>query len=205
MQNLNQITLWQSGSSSPSQYSLSELELLLNFHYLPHLTFNPEEKILEKGLEKWENGTVLPDHLYNGILFKAEIEQAYIPQVSVRSCEEPVGWGLFAEEELQEGAFVGEYTGLVRKNDEHHCLNDYLYRYPVPDPIGRDYVIDATAGNLIRFVNHSSTPNLKPYYAFKDGYYHVILLSIHAIKKGEQLTYDYGQNYWYVRTPPKTI
>src|ERR1700722_9200382 len=147
MQNLNQITLWQSGASSPIHCSLSELELLLNFHYLPHLTFNAEEKILEKGLEKWEIGAVLPDHILNGILFREQIEKAWLPKVSVRWCNDQVEWGLFAEADLPEGVFVGEYTGFVRKNDEHHCLNNYLYRYPVSDPIGRDYVIDATAGN----------------------------------------------------------
>ncbi len=205
MQDLNQITLWQNDASSPIHCTLSELESLLNFHYLPHLKVNPEEKILEKGIEKWEKGAVLPEHILNGILCKDEILSAFLPQASVRWCNDQIGWGLFAEEDLDEGVFAGEYTGYVRKNDEHHCLNNYLYRYPVPDSIGRDYVIDATTGNLMRFVNHSSKPNLKTQYAFLDGFYHLIFLTLRPIKQGEQFAFDYGQNYWYVRSTPKEL
>jgi SET domain-containing protein len=91
---------------------------------------------------------------------------------------------------------------LLRKNNQY-TLNNYLYEYPIPDEIGRSHVIDATSGSLMRFVNHhSAQPNLKPLYAFSGSLYHLILVTQRRVAKGEQLTYDYGQNYWYVRSPP---
>jgi hypothetical protein len=66
-------------------------------------------------------------------------------------------------------------------------------------------VIDATQGNFTRFINHSNRPNLKPFYAFFDGLYHMILISIKDISKGEQFSYDYGPKYWYIRSPPEII
>jgi hypothetical protein len=202
MHNLNEILLLQKETSTFKSCSLKELEALLNFQYLQKLTFSPEEKILEKGLQKYQKGDVLQEHLLLGKKFEKEIQDGLSPQVSVRFCQSGVGFGLFAEEDLEEDIFVGEYTGLVRKNNDYLKMNDYLYSYPVEDSIGRNYVIDATNGNLMRFVNHSFWPNLKPSYAFIDGIYHVILVTIMPIQKGRQLTYDYGRNYWYVRSSP---
>ena len=72
----------------------------------------------------------------------------------------------------------------------------------MPDEDGINYVIDATNGNLTRFINHSYNPNLQPMYAFIEGFYHLIFLTIKPIKNGEQLAYNYGNNYWYLRGKP---
>lgn len=171
---------------------------------MPHLICS--EEIRQKGVQKFEAGEVTEEQLLRGLLYRREIEQNTLPAVSLRACGEKVGWGLFAEKDLGKEAFVGEYTGIVRKNDEHGTINNYLYGYPVLDDIGRQYVVDAKVeGNLLRFINHSKTPNLKPLYAFLDGFYHVILLTIQPIKKGDQLSYDYGDLYWYVRSPPENL
>lgn len=200
-----EIVFLKDGGSPISCCSISELEAALNFRYLPRLETQPEERILEKGLEKFGRGEVLPEHLENGERFRAQIEGAVIAEASVRFCGDKIGYGLFAEEDVEEGAFVGEYTGLVRKNNDHSLANGYLFRYPVADPIGRDYTIDAIQGNLTRFINHSFTPNLDKKYAFVAGFYHAIFIANQPIKKGAQFSFDYGANYWYVRQAPATI
>lgn len=156
-------------------------------------------------LEK--KGILKPKSIELGIKFKQEIELELLPKLSVRFIHENVGSGGFAEEHLKKGQFAGEYTGLVRENIREHFvpLNNYLMEYPVNDQHGRSFVIDATHGNACRFYNHSKKPNLKIHYAFIDGFYHVIFLSLRPIKKGEQLTYDYGENYWLLRDPPEPI
>lgn len=158
------------------------------------------EDIRARGIDKWKSGGVVEDRTY-----EKEIESGYMPKVSVRLVNEEVGHGLYAEEEIGEGAYVGEYTGMVRANDRHWEFNNYLYEYPVPDPIGRSFVIDATAGNLTRFINHSYTPNLKPVHVFFDGFYHLIFIALRTIGVGEQLCYDYGRSYWYVRSQPSIL
>ncbi len=180
-----------------------ELERELGFKYLSQISFENEEEKLEI-FERGKREVIPPRALLLGKKYRKKIESAYLPSVSVRWVNDQVGHGLFAEEKIQKGAFVGEYTGIVRRNDRLYFepINNYCYEYPVPDSIGRSYVTDATSGNLIRFVNHSSRPNLKPFHAFFDGYYHTILLSINEIKVGEQLSYDYGGKYWYVRGLP---
>jgi uncharacterized protein len=182
----------------------------LEFGYLPQIAFQSEEEkrdILARGLAKLERGEVSGEALLLGEKYRKEIEADYAPHVSVRYVSEQVGYGVFAEEELEGGSFIGEYTGMVRENDRRYFapLNNYCYEYPVPDSIGRSFVIDATQGNFTRFINHSSRPNLRGIHAFFDGFYHAIFLSLRAIRKGEQLSYDYGANYWYIREKPQEL
>lgn len=178
-----------------------------NYTFLPHLSFESEEDkqhILEKGREKQRLGLIQPFKEELGIKYKAQIEAAYIPQVSIQQLSKEVGSGLFLEEELKANCYFGEYTGIVRKNERSYFgpLNNYCYEYPVEDDIGRSYVIDATSGNLTRFINHSYKPNLKPIHVFFEGFFHLIFLTIREIKKGEQLSYNYGDSYWQIRSFP---
>lgn len=191
-------------------YTIPELETHLNFTYLPQISFETEadkEEILQRGLEKQKNGGISKESEKLGKKFMKKIDASYIPKVSIRWIKESVGYGLFSEEEIKKGSYVGEYTGIVRRNDRRYFepLNNYCYEYPVPDDIGRSFVIDATEGNLTRFINHSSTPNLKPIHVFYDGFYHLIFIAISHIGKGIQLSYDYGQSYWYIRERPLNL
>lgn len=190
--------------------NICELENLFCFKFVSQITFESnEEKILvkEKGLEKLKNNGISPEAQKLGKLYIDQILSCYIPKVSVRKVDEHIGYGLFAEEDILEGSYVGEYTGIVRKNDRRYMepLNHYCYEYPVPDHIGRHYVIDATQGNLTRFINHSYHPNLRPIHVFYEGFYHLIFLSLQKIPKGTQLAYNYGKNYWYLRSPPAQL
>jgi SET domain-containing protein len=146
-----------------------------------------------------------PEQMALGEKFAKEIETDYGPKGSVRFVSEKSGHGFFVEEDLTEGSFAGEYLGVVTANDKHDGINDYLYQYPVLDDIGRNYVIDAKLSRYpVRYINHSFKPNLKPYVAFFKVY-HIILLAIRPIKAGAQLCYDYGESYWYIRSPPELL
>ncbi len=188
--------------------AVQELEMLLKFKYLPRISFETskdQRSIRKRGIEKWKSNGVSAESQELGSRFIQKIKVEYIPNVSIRWLNESLGHGLFLEENLDRGSYVGEYTGIVRKNDLRRYfnpINNYLYEYPIPDEIGKSYVIDATQGNLTRFINHSFHPNLDPVYAFYDGFYHLIFLATHRIEKGTQLCYNYGKNYWYIRRPP---
>lgn len=143
-----------------------------------------------------------PEAIQIGEKYRHEIISGYMPSVSVKRISEQVGDGLFAEEDIPKGAYVGEYTGQIRMNYSLCAISDYCFRYPVLDHLGRNYVIDAINGNLTRYINHSYKPNLNPVYAFVDGYYYLIFLAIDSIPKGTQLTFNYGQGYWHLRGQP---
>ncbi|HEV7737140.1 MAG TPA: SET domain-containing protein-lysine N-methyltransferase [Chlamydiales bacterium] len=165
-------------------------------------------RILAKGHEKLALGQVSLAALELGQRFDRQIEENFLAKVSIRWIGGGIGYGLFAEDTIAVGSFIGEYTGIVRENNLRYLepLNNYCYEYPILDAIGRSYVIDATRGNFTRFINHSAKPNLQPMYAFRDGAFHCIFLALWGeIQKGEQLSYDYGKSYWYLRQAPEQL
>jgi hypothetical protein len=206
----NEILLIQQITFGNALLSCEELEKHLHFKYLSQIAFESveeREEVYVKGMAQLRTGQVKKEAIELGEKFYQEIETGWIPAVSVRKVNEQVGNGLFVERPISAGAFVGEYTGIVRKNDRRYTepLNNYCYEYPVPDHIGRSYVIDATQGNLTRFINHSYQPNLKPVHVFWKGFYHLIFLALVDIEVGEQLSYDYGHSYWHVRSAPLSL
>ena len=188
-------------------YTIPELESRLQFKCLKQIAFESDlerQEILRRGMEQWKNQGVREHSLIMGAKYFNEIEGSYLPNVSIRWINENLGYGLFAEEQLEAESYIGEYTGIVRKYDRRNA-NHYTYEYPVLDDTGKSYVIDATSGYLTRFINHSFSPNLKPVYAFYQGFYHVIFISMHTIEKGTQLSFNYGYNYWYTRGQPEKL
>jgi len=162
----------------------------LEFKYLPSISFKSKKAkldILNRGLAELQKGNVPASSLKFGEKYRNEIESGDCPPVSVRFISKEVGHGVFAEEPIPKGSYLGEYTGIVRENRRVYFapLNNYCYEYPIPDQIGRSFVIDATTGNFTRFINHSYKPNLEPEYAFIDGFYHVIFISRREIRRGE--------------------
>ena len=181
----------------------------LEFEYLPQIAFRSDaerEDILARGRELLRLGRIPEERLVFGEKYREQIAGDFCPEVSVRFVSERVGHGVFAEKRFEADQYIGEYTGVVRENQIYFVpMSNYCYEYPVPDRIGRSFVVDATKGKFTRFINHSGNPNLKPVYAFVDGFYHVIFISLRSIEKGEQLSYDYGARYWYIRSTPEEL
>ncbi|MBX7066248.1 MAG: SET domain-containing protein [Parachlamydiales bacterium] len=178
--------------------------------FLAQISFQSEEErceILQRGLAAHQRGEIPQKALALGQKYRKQIESPNDPNVEIRFVSDEVGHGVFANGVIKKGSFIGEYTGIVRENRRIYFapLNNYCYEYPIADRLGRSYVIDATSGNFTRFINHSYCPNLKPHYAFIDGFYHCIFIALKEIRKGEQLCYDYGRNYWIVRGAPVNL
>jgi len=184
-------------------YFIEELEQKIGFRYVTKNHFEDQKKIYYLGLQAF----IKAEQRELGKRYIDLINSAYLSEVFICDLGKTLGYGLFAAETIEKGEYVGEYTGLVRKNNQRYFvpINDYCYIYPIIDKMGCNYVIDGTEGNLTRFINHSYAPNLKPTFAYNAGYFHLIFLSIKKIKKGEQLCYNYGRHYWYIRQPPQPL
>ncbi|GAB4231745.1 MAG: hypothetical protein Tsb0021_10250 [Chlamydiales bacterium] len=110
-----------------------------------------------------------------------------------------MGYGLFAEQELQKGTYLGEYTGLVRR----WCLGEettYAVQYPTKSGIYNTYIIDAKSyGNETRFINHHERPNLRIECVVRKSLLHFVFFAVRDIAIGEELTCHYGDDYWQYR------
>ncbi|MDO8492567.1 MAG: SET domain-containing protein [bacterium] len=98
------------------------------------------------------------------------------------------GLGLYAKEHLKKGDFVVEYRGtrLSYEEAEYHP-GRYLFEINsrvTINGVGRD--------NVARYINHSCRPNCEP--DVKKG--RVLIFAKRRVDIGEELTYDYGREYF---------
>ncbi len=115
-----------------------------------------------------------------------------------------IGYGVFTERPIPKGAYVGEYTGVLRRRLWFsRWENLYCFDYTIGEGRSSSHVIDASlSSNHTRFINHSEAPNLELVSVDHAAQVHVILYASRPIAAGEQLFYDYGDEYWRKRPPP---
>ncbi len=99
------------------------------------------------------------------------------------------GLGLFAQTPVKRGEFVIEYFGPILTDEEAERKGG---KYLI-DIAGTKLNIDgSTRENLARYINHSCKPNCE---AVAEGK-RVFIYAIRSIKVGDELSYDYGKDYY---------
>lgn len=133
-----------------------------------------------------------------GAEWQEKIFQAQTAHMTVVWTGTTLGYGVLTNENLKAGDFIGEYAGLVRPvSKEMPLVNGYCLEYPVRWPCRERYVIDAKFhGNVLRYINHSDTPNLEGRWALDRGLLHLLFFAAEPIPRGSQLTINYGEGYW---------
>jgi SET domain-containing protein len=98
------------------------------------------------------------------------------------------GLGLFAREPIKRGVRIVEYTGRTLKpGEEYTSRSKYLFE------VTRSKTIDgAVKSNAARYINHSCAPNCR---AENTGR-RIYIVSRRRIEPGEELTYNYGKEYF---------
>ena len=113
----------------------------------------------------------------------------YIPgnfQLKVKKSK--TGKGLFALEDISKDVCIIEYIGRsIPKEKQDSASGKYLFT------TGKDLMIDGNISeNTARYINHACKPNC----VAKGPRGHVYIFSLRKIKAGEELTYDYGKDYF---------
>jgi SET domain-containing protein len=104
------------------------------------------------------------------------------------------GLGLFTYSPIPKGACVIEYKGKVLTKEEDEASNS-LYLFLV----AKNKTIDgAVRTNTARYINHSCRPNCE----IETYGGRVWVMAKRAIKRGEELSYDYDTEYFeaYIKT-----
>lgn len=195
------------GNSSFVILNQKEYEEFFHIRYLSHLRFDHYE-LLKKAIQAcpWisAGGERKEEMQHLFITHQQKIYQGYVVESSIRWVDEKIGYGLFAERHFKEGEYVGEYCGeLHPRVILHHLDNTYCFQYTCGIlPFFFLTINSKYAGNELRFANHSYTPNMVFKAAFDKGLMHVLFFTQKEVKKGEQFTYDYGEDYWRKKGPP---
>ena len=113
-------------------------------------------------------------------------EQPY-PKVKVK--ESSAGMGLFAEEDIKKGRLIIEYTGdRISAKEAERRGGRYLFA------VTKRLVIDGKKKkNTARYINHACKPNAEAEHETTEN--RIYIRAIKKIKKGEEITYDYGEDY----------
>ncbi len=142
-----------------------------------------------------------PFNPLNKTPLQAKIFDLYIAET------EGCGLGLFTNEAIPKGACIGEYVGIVEKGDRKYSFKnifnrralatDYCWNFPFNLNFFTPLQINAeTAGNELRFVNHSFAPNLIDEICNYEGEHKVLFITTRDILANEELLIDYGDDYW---------
>jgi len=98
------------------------------------------------------------------------------------------GLGLFATRAFKKGERVIEYFGrTLSKAEEYTSKSKYLFEVH-----SRKTIDGTTRENVARYINHSCKPNCEPNIVRS----RVWIDAIKGIKAGEELSYDYGEEYF---------
>lgn len=134
-------------------------------------------------------------------------KEAHLSNVDleVKETKAGKGLGLYPKSDLQPGDVLGVYGGLITRA-VGEMPDETAYYFTVGAQakdkqirlLWDDYVIDGQFyHNNLSFVNHSETPNLV-IESVVDGFpYVVFVVGEKVIAAGEELSIDYGPNYYY--------
>jgi len=99
------------------------------------------------------------------------------------------GLGLFATEQMPKGKRIIEYVGPLVPNDiVEKSSGKYFFG------VNKKWSIDGSSrDNIARYINHSCQPNAE---ATVSNRRRVWIWTRRCIKPGEEITYDYGKEYF---------
>lgn len=98
------------------------------------------------------------------------------------------GLGLFTAQPIPKGRRVAEYTGrMISEKQVEKSRSRYLF------DVGGEGALDGSSrSNRARYINHSCRPNCETVVLGK----RVFVRSVRKIRPGEELSYDYGKDYF---------
>ena len=113
----------------------------------------------------------------------------------IRPSRPGLGFGLFAARRIEKGSFVIEYTGRRVASAYADTLpTRYLFE------LDEAWTIDGSSrSNRARYINHACTPNAEG--LILDG--RILVHAVRDISEGEEITIDYGDEYFEEFIRPK--
>jgi hypothetical protein len=132
-------------------------------------------KSVTKGVKKTvKEVKKLPDHHFKDVKVKRGL----------------AGLGLFAQEPIKKGEIIIEYIGNILTKEEAEKINTNQYLFEV----NKNKTIDGSVRwNIARYCNHACEEAGNAESDIKKG--RVFIKAIKNIKEGEEIVYDYGEEF----------
>ncbi len=155
------------------------------------------KKYCKKMIEAQDSAFLKKTRKYFKKIYLEEKDDAFAKNFSIQKINEVKGYGLFAKEDLQKGEVFTHYAGIMRKdNQQISKKNRYVFGFTGTEKL-KEWTIDASkVCNIASLMNHSETPNVDSYEYYDFEGPNIVFEALRNISKGEELTYDYGKEYW---------
>jgi uncharacterized protein len=113
-----------------------------------------------------------------------------MPASSIRVGRSPTGLGLFATRPIKRGDHIATYRGwrISTAEAERREARGARYMFTID---GRWSIDGSPRWNRARYINHSCQPNARA--VGRNG--GIVIVAARRIEPGEEITYDYGQEY----------
>ncbi|MCB1112655.1 MAG: SET domain-containing protein-lysine N-methyltransferase [Chlamydiales bacterium] len=195
------ITVQLPDAAHTKELSESDFNQEFNIDYAPYLRFasyKELKKVIRECPLMIKNKVTGHEQRELGQKYSEMIASGRTKKLTIKWIDSVIGFGVYSQELIQPGEYIGEYTGLLRQTRRNsHDFNAYCFHYPTRFWSLNYYIVDAqNEGNITRFINHSDEPNLEPFGVYDRGLLHLVLISNRQIPPNTQLTYDYGDDYW---------
>ncbi len=137
--------------------------------------------------------------------YAKDLAKSHVAPVYIQKVDDCIGFGVYAAADIKKDIFIGEYTGVVQisggYDDDEEIRNgfesDFSWYYLDEIENGPELEINGRKeGNEMRFINHSSRPNIDVEHTLHDGQWVLFFKAATDIKKDEQLLISYGTEYW---------
>jgi hypothetical protein len=113
--------------------------------------------------------------------------------------------GLFAKKEIPEGSDLGTYAGEITLMNANFEFKKGDYDYALVLNLSSFYYVvnSRKCANEMVFINDyrgiAKAPNVKAAITVHKGVYYPMFCTITPILPGQELLWDYGNNYWKMR------
>jgi hypothetical protein len=186
----------QNGETSAMSYS--DVGVKFGFDYSPRLQFLHEKEFREAPFYVVDVDNRAEDVFITGInSIEQDIAEGKICEsLSIRHIGVvegiDIGYGAFADSGISSGTLIGEYVGIMATTTE-----PTQYSLSYPSCTGGHEINASQTGNMIRFLNHSASPNASFRVLVVEQLPHVVCVAIRDVLAGEQVTVCYGAAFWH--------
>ena len=141
------------------------------------------------------------------------IKQNYESPWYMKYISDRIGYGIFADDDIQPGQLIAEYLGIITTKEimMQNSYYDMKYTWSIPaapyssDPSFIIYVDAKKSCNFTRFINHDYKPNVQAVIIYAQDGWHMLYVACKPIKKDGQLLVDYGKGYWANAAPDDLV
>jgi uncharacterized protein len=114
-----------------------------------------------------------------------------MPQRSFRLGRSATGLGLFAVKPIKRRSYIATYRGrrITTEEADRREARGACYMFT----LNSRWTVDGSPRwNVARYINHSCKPNAEP--VKRRGW--MVIVALRRIEPGEEITYDYGREYF---------